>query len=501
MHRSRQCVFALSVAAVFCVICPRAVSAQADGQAHSANNAFKAWNLSKLSDAEAHKLPGADLRPDLPPQTLFYLPRTTQLWDNWLVYRQGIYFLYQLTMGDTPGGWQGQGVALATSKDGVHWKEVGVVLPKAAGAVGFGTGSVWKSETFDRDGRYIMNFSEWFGTYINSQFIRFAESTDLVHWKRLGKDCDFPADPRWYQTYPKYRGARWDCIYTVSRPGGGRYGYWTANPLSGVGFGFGEAADGIHWTALPPPKIDWGNKPAPRGCEAGAVEKIGDKYYMMLGCDGMTTLVADAPQGPFHAVAKNYNLLRGHTYFARFFPAPDGLLVNHQSIPRAPRTCRFAPLKVAQVDAEGTLRLAYWKGNEKAKGDSVPIESAAGNTPAAPIAMISPALDAQRGCILEGAMPLDAAAGNRSGLYIEFAPGKGTAIICRKDGVTELGTIDKDGTNFKPEMRIDRQMHFGPTARFRLLLQQCLLEFYLDDILIQCYSLPANATGRVGVIR
>ncbi|MHC4983439.1 MAG: hypothetical protein ACYTF6_09780 [Planctomycetota bacterium] len=29
---------------------------------------------------------------------------------------------------------------------------------------------------------------------------------------------------------------------------------------------------------------------------------------------------------------------------------------------------------------------------------------------------------------------------------------------------------------------------------------QELIEFHLDDILIECYSLPAAATGRIGLI-
>ena len=33
------------------------------------------------------------------------------------------------------------------------------------------------------------------------------------------------------------------------------------------------------------------------------------------------------------------------------------------------------------------------------------------------------------------------------------------------------------------------------------LLKETLLEFYLDDILIECFSLPADATGRIGLIR
>jgi hypothetical protein len=44
-------------------------------------------------------------------------------------------------------------------------------------------------------------------------------------------------------------------------------------------------------------------------------------------------------------------------------------------------------------------------------------------------------------------------------------------------------------------------MEYGDPARFRLLLKRPVLEFYLDDILIECYSLPTPATGRIGTIR
>ena len=44
-------------------------------------------------------------------------------------------------------------------------------------------------------------------------------------------------------------------------------------------------------------------------------------------------------------------------------------------------------------------------------------------------------------------------------------------------------------------------MSFGKPARFRLLLEHSLLEFYLDDILIECFSLPSKATGKIGIIR
>ena len=46
----------------------------------------------------------------------------------------------------------------------------------------------------------------------------------------------------------------------------------------------------------------------------------------------------------------------------------------------------------------------------------------------------------------------------------------------------------------------DREWPFGPTARFRLLLKGSLIEFYLEDLLIDCYSLPQGASGRIGIL-
>ena len=197
---------------------------------------------------------------------------------------------------------------MATSADGVHWQERGVILRKADGVTWMGTGSTWRSPNFETDGKFQLNFSEWRG---DRQTIFFAESTDLLHWKRLGPEFEFQQDVRWYQ--PK---GRWDCIYTIPRTGGGLFGYWTADPEGRPGVGFGQSLDGVHWEALEPPLFVDG---APHG-EAGAVERIGQKYYLLLGSGGMKTLVADQPQGPFRPARKNFALLHGGpTYFARSF--------------------------------------------------------------------------------------------------------------------------------------------------------------------------------------
>ena len=416
------------------------------------------------------------------PQAMFFQGRRLGgQWDTWLYYHEGVYYLYILA---GPGG-KWNGIGMARSADGAHWEDLGMVLRKADGVTWLGTGSTWKSPNFATDKKFQLNFSEWRG---DRQTIFFAESTDLVHWKRLGDEFEFKQDDRWYK--PK---GRWDCIYTIPRPGGGLYGYWTADPKSGPGVGFGQSQDGVRWEALAPPKFEGG---APHG-ECGAVEKIGDKYYMMLGAGGMVTLVADRPEGPFRPAAKNFRLLSGHTYFSRFFPTPGALLVNHHSM--AGGGVYFAPLKHAVVDDEGTLRLKWWAGNEKLKHQAIAIQAPPAGP--GPISLLAQTLPIREGVVVEGVMTLPASAQAKPvGIYIEHGQDSGTAIRVGQNGVTEIGLIKGDGSGFASKDRMDRQVKTASAATFRLLLKHSLLEFYLDDHLIQCWSLPQRPTGRLGLM-
>jgi len=421
---------------------------------------------------------------------MFYRPRsreTGRMWDTWLFFRDGTYHLYYLAN----AGARWDNISMATSTNGVHWHERGRVLSKAEGVTWMGTGSTWKSPNFENDSKFFMNFSEWRGP---RQTIFFAESTDLLHWTRLDDDYEFKQDERWYEP-----NGRWDCIWTIPRPGGGLYGYWTATPKPETGgrFGFGETTDGVRWTALPPPKVH-----GVGGGEVGAIEKIGDRYSMMFGTNGMmVTLVAERPEGPFHAAEENFKLLSGHTYFSRFFPSPDAMLVNHHSIARD-RWVYFSPLKSTVIDHDGTLRLGWWKANEALKGDPVPVQLAVkedGKTGA--ITMLGNSFDVDTGMIMEGNVNLPEPGSSRPvGLYVEYGRDQGAALLIDGRGVAQLGKMKGDGTGFVVEKQVDREMQFGDAADFRLLLKHSLLEFYLNDILIECFSLPAPATGRIGLI-
>ena len=413
-------------------------------------------------------------------QLLFYkaLDRGTgNMWDTWLYLHEGMYYLYYL--GNGGASWDN--ISMARSPDGVHWEELGSVLRKREGVEWMGTGSTWASPAFERDGRYIINYSEWRGP---RQTIFFAESADLVHWRPLGDAFEFVQDTRWYK-----ETGRWDCIYTIPRAEGGLFGYWTADPLTGAGVGFGRSMDGIHWEALEPPAFAEGS---PHG-EAGAVERIGDRYYLILGANGgMRTMVADAPEGPFAPAQRNFDLLAGqsglHTYFARFLPTSDVLLVNHHSRARDGQVY-FAPLKRAVVDDAGTLRLAWWEGNDALKADAKLLQSP-----------LTDGVDAAAGIIAEGRLTLPRDQGEPRGLYIGTSGGSGVATLVRPDGVTQIGPAEPDGSGMTVEETIDREMTFPEDVRFRLLLKHSLIEFYLDDVLMQCYSLPARADGRIALI-
>jgi hypothetical protein len=242
--------------------------------------------------------------------------------------------------------------------------------------------------------------------------------------------------------------------------------------------------------------------------EVGAVEKIGPRYYLMIGVKGgrMLTLVADRPDGPFPPAKKNTCLLVGHTYFTRFCRTPDELLVTHHSIARggSDRTGNvfLGLLKSAVVDGEGTLRLGWWKGNEKHKDDATVVTlSKPTAKPGSTIAMLGEVLNADAGVILEGRLTLPVSKDDApAGLFISCGQDHGSAILTRAGGRCELGEIKADGSGWKAEYVVDREMDFGRTPAFRLVLKKCLLEFYLNDIMIDCYSLPAAATGRIGLL-
>ena len=490
---------------------------------------------------------------------MFYRTRKANvMWDTWLYYHDGIHYLYHLhrqnqQLPATTG--QRDGITVATSTDGVHFDEIGPIVLKKDDAQRLGTGSVWPVGD-----RFIMNFCE---RREGVQAIFFAQSGDLIHWEELGDEYRSDPDPQWYDDTPtgrwdcisvRRRPEGGFVGYFTARP-------WSRTAgLTYESIGKVESEDGLHWRAVAPPVFDWGEWPAMNLHEPAGIEKIGDLYYLLMGfgftddlgqrhhldrqgsASGMYTFVADSVDGPFRPDTEAFPLLTSNTppgvqrmtYFARFYRTPEELLVHHHSSEQND-VVWLAPLKRAVVDEDGHLKLGYWKGNDAAKGAPIEVDLSAcdrvlpapnveGRLPPTEFSsdlrmsesrleideahggglfLLGNHFDLEQGVILEGTLEVHEPAKRWSGIgvFVEevFAQNRGTAVFVQTRGRTEIGRMNQ-GAKFLADDVTEKGIAPGKPTTFRLLLRHSLLEFYLDDMLIQAYSRPMRQTGRVGLV-
>jgi hypothetical protein len=254
--------------------------------------------------------------------------------------------------------------------------------------------------------------------------------------------------------------------------------------------------------------------------ELGAVEKVGDRYYAMVGHEGtISVFTADRPEGPFTAQDKNFSFLRGDCYFSRFFPTPDGLLVSHHLRARIYRNKgRFAlcgqvnyiaPLKHALVDDQGTMRLGWWEGNNTLKGKKRPVSLLPVRGEAEAPALLEDLADIRRGTIIEGKISFRETSDDATpGLWIETMEGPCAAIRILSASETMGGLTDRDGSSFRDEgmvrlknwQHVDRDLPLKEEVPFRLLVRHSHIELYLDGYLFNVYSLPEPFSGRIGFL-
>jgi hypothetical protein len=306
-----------------------------------------------------------------------YKPTKGSFWDPTVIYANGQYYMYTMYGGDS--------VWLATSQDGVHWKDYGVVLK----AEGFKSNRVWKQYVAKIGDRYLMDYGAFADQNSNNNLLRFYQSTDLIHWSYL---YEIPIDTQYYRA-----DGRWDHMFMIPRdeadPGKGYLGYMVANPIDHGGFGMMESADGIHYRPIKAPEI-LADFEIPT-LEPGGVRKFGGKYYFIGGDAnhygfsgfGVYTYVADSPMGPFRPDLPAYRLtgtsgIDGNSFvhiLAAFVKdSPESLVSDPFSFRSTSgtdgRDVWFLPMRKAIVDGEGHLRLAYWTRNDLAKGDEVKVD-------------------------------------------------------------------------------------------------------------------------------
>jgi hypothetical protein len=203
----------------------------------------------------------------------------------------------------------------------------------------------------------------------------------------------------------------------------------------------------------------------------------------------MFGFVANTPGGPFRPNPRNYSLLRNqskmHAYFTRFMDSPDGVLVMHHSIAEgqfsdAHFSVYYAPLKQAQI-IDGALYLTWWHGNNKLKARELPLNATASSI----------SCDPDTGIVLECQLHLPAQ------MAIGCTDGSSVLIRVDEQAVTQMGPAGADGIAFTCKESVDRELAFTEHPHFRLLLHHNMIECYLDDVFIQCYSMDKQPDGTI----
>jgi hypothetical protein len=477
---------------------------------------------------------------------MIYRPSVGRFKDGFVLWHKDQFYLFSMykTGGDDD---HFRNVWLATSSDGVHWKDVGPVIKDAPF-------NIWAMAVHRVGDRFIMNHGSFTKPGVQN-VIRFWESQDLTRWKFMGYEADLLPDPRWYP-----RDSRLDCMSVVPVVENGKAAYYGF--ATGPG-GFLESPDGLHWSGKPQPTIEWNVVPPPPTpadegqFEIGGCHRIDGKYYLVGGWFnymgstgyGVYTLVADSPKGPFHADAAAYRLCGNSTrwvaLWARFCQTDSDLLVNgymYSGYTYETGETWLPPLKRAVIDASGHLRLGYWKGNDAIRGTPADVDLRTckmvypGNTNSAchmaatasrleiqaqpernsvlrtdvptTVTVLDRPLDGGKGVVIEGTVQATChdrrLVASSVGFYLEEKDNEGTAILLHGYGRTEIGKMTVgDRMGFRPEDVIGPGCaapagilpHVNHT--FRLLIRKNMFEFYLDDMLVQTFN-TTHEPGGVG---
>ncbi|MHB8969254.1 MAG: hypothetical protein ACYC3X_03515 [Pirellulaceae bacterium] len=422
---------------------------------------------------------------------MVYRPSVGRFKDGFILWDKGQFYLFSMyTPGDEANF---RNVWLATSSDGVHWKHVGPVIKDAPF-------NIWAMSVHKIGDRFIMNHGSFTRPGVQN-VIRFWESQDLGHWTFMGHEADLLPDSRWYPA-----DSRLDCMSVVPVVANGQTKYYGF--ATGPG-GFLESEDGIRWSGMPRPQVDWDAVPPPPtppdegGFEVGGCHEIDGRYYLVGGW--------------FNYMYSGYTYETGETW--------------------------LPPLKKAVVDPGGHLRLGYWKGNDALQGAPVTVDlstcrkifpdAAQGecschvvanrleiqaqpernsilrtNIPTT-VAILDNTFDFNRGVVIEGT--LQATCRDRRlvassvGFYLEEQPGEGTAILLHSQGRTEIGKLTlADRIDFRPEDTIGPgcaapagiMPHTNHT--FRLLIRKNMFELYLDEMLVQTFN-TTHEPGSLGL--
>ncbi|MDR1902170.1 MAG: hypothetical protein LBQ88_07825 [Treponema sp.] len=457
---------------------------------------------------------------------MLYKPGYGKFKDSLCLFHNGRFYLFAMFLKE---GGDYNNIWLAESEDGVHWKDTGPVVEDFEnGIIAMGIHKV--------GGKFILNHGS-FDEKSNQNTIKFWESADLLHWTYRGKDADLTT----LELDPSGK-MRLDAM-NVAEHRGKYYGYATGPR------GFLASDDGFHWDFIPT-RIDFDGMPKTPTLEmegsfevGGCAEINGTFYYLggwfnYLGRKGYSvcTLRSGSPEGPFIADPAAYRLTgnssRWVALWARFVLGSSEVLVNSYMQQGFSYECGdtwLPPLKKAEVDQSGHLRLMYWPGNDRLIGRERPLKNSEftiqareynslGYDPGEINFVLCPEqIDAENGVVITGF--IEAASSDMrctapsAGILLEEAEGLGTFIWLHGYGLTEIGYGEFGG---KYSFTVEDFVGPGCAApaglipakkhHFRILIRKNMYEFYLDDFHIDLFNTthfpdkPGIAPRRIGFL-
>lgn len=457
-----------------------------------------------------------------------YRPEKGAMWDPSVLWHNGTYHAFMMYNQEGTNGLDAQHCLLATSVDGVHWQTEGVVNEEREASVG---NKFFKCFVQRCGDRFIMDHGV--ARASGQDVLRFYESTDLRKWNYLSSSSP---DPCWYGLPPA--PARWDHMYILPKdegnPAAGYWGYVVSVPKQGdpPGVGMMESMDGRAWTVLPPAPILWPEGlPACSHFEYGGCERIGGKYYLIGGYGGiagfagysMFTLVGDDPRGPFRPDVDAFRLCGSSSQNVAWLAAwcrgnGELLISNYASMTSEDRAPSMLPIRKPIVDSNGHLRLTWWPGNERLKGESLPLSARSFSLNSRKAVTgyetvwLDTVCDLRTGVILEGTL-CGTVSGDRpaGGFILDEGAGQSKAVLlgirAPEGRETHIGTLAslRGDVEFIPEDVTGRYsatvtgLDPGREHSFRLLLRMGLFELYIDDRLMQTFAYRP-ATGKVGLV-
>jgi len=459
---------------------------------------------------------------------MIYRTDSGRLWDPSVIWYKDSYWAVMMYGAEPVDNFKWTGCMLASSTDGVHWKDEGEVIRERE----LDRGCQFFKAFFGRlTGHFVLDHGV--ATPDGQDILRFYESYDLREWKYLFSSSP---DSRWYGV--KGEPHRWDHMYMLPKeednPSAGYWGHVVAVPKAGTppGVGMMQSADGRDWEVLPPAPIDWPDVlPARDHFEWGGCERIGDKYYLIGGTNNyiskgysMYTLVSDDPCGPFRPDVEAFRLCGtstdaagwGVSFLAGWSRGNDELLIsNYVSVPSG---VWMLPLRKAVVDADGHLRMGWWKGNDALNGEPIALESDSGDVAVAfgsdgyRMSWMKDTFDLTQGVVIEGNIRAMGRGKNAAaGFIFDEGTGQMMAVLMgvgpKEERETHIGrlSITAEDQSFTMEdvtgkgCATVRGLDDIREHRFRLLLRFDLFELYIDDLLVQTYVYkPQN--GRLGFL-